>query len=261
MYTIFDQVFLGFLATNRDVAFYSRAKQIYSIAVTITLSISTVLLPKLSYLYNNDIESYKRMIKKSVNYIYIFSVPCVFGICILAKDLMWLLGGKEFIEAYKALIILSGLIFTVSLSTWQYNQILVPIGREKVGLKVQGLMAIISILTNIILIPKFGFIGVSISLVFAEVIGTVYSICYIKRNVREVNIKYINKSLIKYIIASIIMTFIIFQLGLLNTGSFMKIFIMITLGSTSYFAILYLIREPICREFVVSVYKKVIKFK
>lgn len=250
MYTVFDQVCLGFLSTDKDVAFFSRSRQIYSIALSITLSISTVLLPKLTYLYKNDMENYKRLLKKSINYIYIFSVPSVLGLMILSKDLMWFFGGKEFESAYMSLIILSILIFTVSLGTWQYNQLFLPLSKEKVGLKGQVIMALVSILGNITLIPKYGYIGASFSLIVAEITGTTYGVYYAKKEISKVKIKYITKPLVKYILVSIIMTLVILIFKFLKFKYMINIIFGIVIGPIVYFGILYLIKDDICREFI-----------
>lgn len=250
MYTIFDQVLLGLFSTNKDVAFYSRSRQIYSIALSITLSISTVLLPKLTYLYKNDLENYKSLLKKSINYIYIFSVPSVVGLMVLAKDIMWFFGGKEFENAYVSLTILSILVFTVSLSTWQYDQLFLPLGKEKVGLKGQMFMAMVSIGGNIIFVPKFGYIGASVSLVLAEMIGTFYGVWYAKSKIHEVRIDYINQSLLKYIFSSLVMSLTIILFKSLKYGYMINILFGVFIGSLVYFGILYLIKDNICREVI-----------
>lgn len=249
-YTVFDQVFLGFFSTNKDVAFYSRSKQIYYIALSITLSISTILLPKLTYLYKNDFEKYKILFKKSLNYIYILSVPSAVGLIVLSKDIMWLFGGKEFENAYVSLIILSILVFTVSLGTLQYDQLFLPLGREKVGLRGQMLMAFVSITTNFALIPKFGYIGASISLLMAEICGTIYGVYYAKNKIIEIKFNYITKSLLKYIFSSIIMGLIIVFFRILGFGYIINIVFGILVGSIVYFSILYIINDDVCREVI-----------
>lgn len=259
MYTLFDQVFLGFLATNKDVAFYSRSKQIYSIALSITLSISVVLLPKLTYLYKNDFENYKILLKKSINYIYIFSVPSVLGLMVLSRDIMWIFGGNEFEEAYKSLIILALLVFTVSLGTWQYNQLFLPLGREKVGLKAQMFIAIVSIISNIILIPKLGYMGASLGLVMAEVSGTIYGVYYAKNNIKEIKIKYITKSLVQYLLSGLIMSSIILMIKYLNKGYSFNIIFGIGFGAIVYFGVLYMIKEETCLNLVDYVRNKLSK--
>jgi O-antigen/teichoic acid export membrane protein len=257
MYTIFDQVFLGFLSTNKDVAFYGRAKQIYYFAISVTLSISTVLLPKLIYLHHTDFEQYKRLLKKSLNYIYIFSVPSVLGLMVLSKDIMMLFGGSEFAEAYVALIILSILVFTVSLGTWQYDQLYLPLGIEKIGLRTQIFMALASICGNLILIPKFGYIGASISLVMAEIFGTIYGVWYVKKRTHEVKVKYLTKSLVKYILAAFLMSLLIVLFRFSDSGYLLNIVFGVLVGSMVYFGVLYLIKDDICKEFISFIHKKI----
>lgn len=259
MYTLFDQIFLGFLSTNKDLAFYYRAKQIYGIALSITLSISTVLLPQFVYLYKNDINQYKQTVKKSINYIYFFSVPSVCGLIILSKDIMWFFGGKEFQNAYISLIIMSILVFIVSLGTWQFNQIFLPLGKEKVALKNQIFMAIISITSNACLVPRLEYIGASISLVLTEVCGTLYAIYYSKKKMKEINIQYITKPLLKYSFASFFMLFVLAGLEVLKLGPICNMFLGIFIGLIIYLGVLLIVKDEVCMEtinFMINIIKK-----
>ncbi len=257
IYTIFDQVFLGFCSTNRDLAFYSRSKQIFSLMLSITLSISTVLNPKLSFLIENNFEKYKRILEKSLDYMYIFSIPSVLGIIVLAKDIMLFFGGKEFEGAYMSLVIVSVLVFTVSLETWQYKQLFVPLGKEKIGLRVQVLIALVSVAANLLLTPTFGYIGASVSIVIAEVTGTAYCIYYAKYKITEVKIKYNTKSLPKFVFSSLIMTLIIGGFRLFEFGYIYNILFGISAGALVYFGTLYLIKDDVCHEVVNYLLKKI----
>lgn len=247
VYTTFDQVFLGFSSSNKSVAFYNRARQIYSIALSITLSISTVLIPKLTYLYKSDFESYKRLLKKSIDYIYIFSIPFVFGLVLLSKELMWFFGGKEFEGANLSLIIISSLVFTVSLGTWQYNQLFLPLGHEKVGLRVQLFMAIVSGVFNIVLVPRYGYIGTSISIVLAETFGMIFGIYYAKAKIKVVKVRYITQGFYKYIFSSICMAIIIIIIKSIHFSYMINILMCVPIGGMTYFIILYLLKDIVAR--------------
>jgi O-antigen/teichoic acid export membrane protein len=163
---------------------------------------------------------------------------------------MWFFGGKEFEQDYVSLIILAILVFTVSLGTWQYDQLFLPLGKEKIGLKCQVFMAIISIVSNILFIPKWGYIGASISLAIAEISGTVYGVWYAKNKIHEVKINYINKSLVKYIFASCIMSVSIMLFKLLKYGYILNIVFGIFIGSVVYFGILCFTNDDICKGYV-----------
>lgn len=257
MYTIFDVIFLGFFSTHVDVAYYTITKQIYYIALSVTLSISMVLSPKLTYLAKNDFEAYKTMLKKSLDYIYLFSIPAMIGLVVLSKDILWLIGGEELQAASNSLITLAALVFIVSLGTWQYNQLIVPLGHEKIGMKIQLLMALISLLFNILLVPNYGYLGASISLVIAEASGTIIGVIYGKRVIVSVHFKYITKSLPKYILASLIMALTILGLNLVHFGSVIHVAVSVMIGSMIYLGVLYVLKENISRQYVTILLSKI----
>ncbi|MFR8620938.1 MAG: hypothetical protein ACLVEC_09100, partial [Romboutsia timonensis] len=74
----------------------------------------------------NDYEAYKKVISKSINYIYIIGLPCIVGIFLLSREIMIFLGGEEFIPASYSLKIISVLIVVNAVGSWQVNQILIP---------------------------------------------------------------------------------------------------------------------------------------
>lgn len=257
IYTIFDVIFLGFFSTHVDVAYYSLSKQIYYIALSITLSISMVLSPKLTYLAKNDFETYKMMLKKSINYIYLFSIPAMVGLIVLSNELLWLIGGEELQAASNALITFAILVLIVSLGTWQYNQLIVPLGHEKIGLKIQLLMALISLSFNILLVPKYGYFGASISLVVAETTGTIIGIIYGKKVFVTARFHYITKSLPKYIVASLLMAISVLSLNFLELTNVIKVLVGLMVGATVYLGMLYFLKEAICRQHVDAIVTKI----
>jgi len=111
-------------------------------------------------------------------------------------------------------------------------------------------MALVSITGNIVLIPKFGYIGASISIVLAEISGTIYGVWYAKNKIQEVKINYINKSLLKYIFASLIMSAVIIIFKLLKYGYITNIIFGVFVGAVLYLGILYIINDNICKGFV-----------
>lgn len=257
IYTIFDVILLGFFSTHVDVAYYSISKQIYSIALTITLSISMVLSPKLTYLAKHDFEAYKTMLKKSIDYIYLLSIPAMVGLVILSKDILWLIGGEELQVASISLITLAILVFIVSLGTWQYNQLIVPLGYEKVGLKIQLLMALISLLFNILLVPKYGYFGASVSLVIAEASGIIIGVIYGKIIISSVRFKYITNSLPKYVLSSLIMAISVLSFKFLYLGSIINLVVGVIIGPIVYLGILYFLNENICRQYIKVILNKI----
>lgn len=253
IYTQLDQVILGFFSSPSSLAFYSRSKQITSIGLSLTLALSTVLIPRISYLYENNKAEYKAMLDKSINYNYIIALPCVVGIFSLSKEIMWLFGGNEFIQGSLTLAIISLTIVVISLGTWQFNQIFVPSGREKDGVKIQVIMAIISVLLNLVLIPRFNHDGAAVSLLLTETIGTFAGFLYIRKTVK---INYFTISLLKYIISSICMLIFILICKKAIDNSTTVLFISIIFSPVIYGILLVLFKDNTIMDIIKSIRNK-----
>ena len=122
-------------------------------------------------------------------------------------------------------------------------------------------MALISICTNLILIPKFGCIGASVALVIAEIIGTVCGVYYAKGKICEIQINYLNKSLFKYILSASIMGTIIMAFQAMGYGHAVNTVFGVFIGSIIYFGILYFIKDDTCRRFITYFINKIKNLK
>lgn len=252
VYTTLNTIVLGFLNNAEGVAFFVRARQIQGIGISLTGSIATVLIPRISYYYHNEKIKYNNLLKKSLNYNYIISIPLCILLIILSKPINIFLGGEEFVRASNSLIILSPLVIIISIGTWLYFQIIIPSGKEKVGTFIQGLMAVINILLNFLFIPKLGYNGASISLLITEIIGPLLIALYLKN---KEEIKLITKSFPKYVIASIVMGGMVYLLKLKMVG-FILLMISGILGILVYLVVLVVLKEEIIYEFYIKIKKK-----
>lgn len=240
LYSQLDQVFVGFFSSMKSVAFYSRGRQIISMVLTVTSSISTILIPRTSYLFNNNVEEYKRTLKSSLNYIYILAIPMTIGVTCLAKEIMYFFGGKEYEQGYEVLIILPVLIIIVALGTWGFNQVLIPSGNEKYGVISQAIMAVADIGLNIMLIPRYGYVGACMAIVISEFIGTIIGVII---SIKLYRIQYITKSFFQYIFASIVMAVLLYIERLVIHTNLFYLLVAVMSGAMIYCLTLALLKE------------------
>lgn len=246
LYTILNNLILAYYTEGNQIAYFNRAKQIQMIGVALTTSITTVLIPRTYYYYENNKEQYRNLLHKSLNYIYIIAIPIIFGLSILSKLINILLGGQEFIPATQGLIILAPLTLLLTFGSWQYYQIILPMKKEILGLKIQIYMACISVICNLLLIPRYGYIGAAYSLLVAEGSGPLLGL-YILKYKQKIKIEIVTKSLWKYILASIIMSFTIVVVKNVLFEIKYLIFLII-IGGIVYFTVLFLLKEEIIIE-------------
>lgn len=100
LYTQLDALFLGKYINNDAVAMYTTSQNIVCMINALIMSIIFVTLPRLSSLLcNNDTTGYKKLLNKSYNSLCIFLFPSAIGIYVLAKEILFLYGGIEFVPA------------------------------------------------------------------------------------------------------------------------------------------------------------------
>lgn len=234
MYTQLDQTFIGTLS-EKDLAFYIRSKTIQGIGFNLTNSAITILIPRVSYLAVKDYNKYKEMIRQSIKYIYILAIPSMFGIIILAKEIMYVLGGEEFLEATGALQIMSVIIVIISIGGWQVNQILIPNKKEKNAFYFQCVACVFSIVANIVIIPRFSYIGATIVWLLTESLLLILVAIYIKKNFNGLKIRYIDSEIVKYFISAMGMSISIILLKLLIVNPILVLIIAVPIGAVVYF--------------------------
>lgn len=256
VYKQMDQIILGSYAQPFELAYYTRSRNITNIGLQITIALTTVLVPKAAYLFENDYKEYKKLICNSINYIYIIAVPCTVGIALLSKEVMFFFGGNEFVNGRYSLMILSLLVIFISIGTWQYNQILIPAGEEKIGLRLQTMSACISLLLNFIIVPQMGYIGTSIVIVFIEAFGTFIGGMLIKRWHKDIKIKYLSKTLFKSIVASSIMSIVVIFIKDTMKGNNIILFSSIVCGAFCYGIMLIILREKIVLKLINQIYRR-----
>jgi len=235
IYGILDNVFLGFIKSNTDVAFFTRAMTVLMICMSLTSTINNVIMPRLNNHFANNKEKYDELLRLTIDVVLMISIPIMFGVIILADDLMLLLGNEAFLPASYALVIMSPIVVLVPVSVWNYHQRMLPNNLEKTGLLIQAVTALISILMNYILIPYWGFIGAAVTHLFIDIFGLVASSIYLFRKDKfRIYILAYNA----YWLAGIIMTTCIYILkSYFSVSWFSLLFYMLT-GAVIYLLIL-----------------------
>ena len=245
IYTNFDQSILGIMIDTKSVAFMNTSKTVTFMATSIASSISNVTLARASYYVENDNKKFRHLLSEVPNYILWITIPITIGCICLAPNIMYILGGKEFTEATILFQVMAFTIVLSSLSSYIQGQVLIALGREKVVLYCSIITSFVSIILNVILIPKIGLIGAGITQVVAEItaVGTKYYI--VKKKLGYTELQFINKSSMKYIFASVLMGAIVIYTRELIHNVFLSFVIGALVGVIVYFVLLLLMREKV----------------
>lgn len=164
-----DILILGFFRPDSEVGIYTIASNIYVALKTLLNAVIIVAIPRLSvYLGKNDRESYMKLLNGLRNILYTSVIPCVIGVFFLSQDIMFILGGKNFIVGAQSLQILCIAIFCSVFGSFYNQAILVPNRDERHYFYVTIISAMINIVLNLILIPRWGINAAAFTTVLAE---------------------------------------------------------------------------------------------
>lgn len=183
IYVYFDAILLQHI-TNNDAAVgqYTLVLKMVKICQVALLSISVVMMPRLSYLAGTkDFSEISRYVGKLFNIIMTVGIPVCTGMLLLAPEIIITIAGEKFLPAVPVLRILAFVPFVIGLSNLFSFQILVPFKQEKKFLIAVLAGCILSVSLNLLLIPFLSEQGAAYANLATEVIITIITGSYAYR--------------------------------------------------------------------------------
>lgn len=177
-----DILMLGFFNSQVDVGIYTIAIKIAGLVTIFLFAINTILGPKISELYHNQkLGALAKLVQKTAILSFLFSLPILFIILLFPDNLLQLFGNDfQTIDSKKTLIILAfGQITNVFFGSVIY--ILDMTGRHIISRNILLFTAIVNIMLNFILIPKYSICGAAISTSISVFIWGFLGAFYVKK--------------------------------------------------------------------------------
>lgn len=169
-----------FGAPTADVGIYKTCVNISTLTATVLVALNTTVQPKITQLYyRNELTEVQRITQRSSKLIFWLSLP-VFGLLTFGAQWIMQLYGPEFVTGYRCLIFLTiGQIFNTACGP--VAQMLNATGYHRQFRNISIAGALINVLTNLLLIPKFGMEGAAISNALSMVLWNLAGTLYIKK--------------------------------------------------------------------------------
>lgn len=185
IYVNSDMTILGLLKGDLQVGLYSTAVKIYTLVNMTIASVSLVVMPQLSEGFaKKDFSQINRLLKYSLNFILILGIPSLCGIEVISPHLIYLLAGDQYLAAAPALRILGVALICSLIGGWIGNCTMIPAGREDICLKSSIICALVNIVLNIILIPRWGLMAAALTTSLSEFLAICIMAPNIDKNVR-----------------------------------------------------------------------------
>lgn len=237
IYTVLNKTMLGGLASVKEVGYYTQADKIIQLAITIISSLVTVLLPRISHLYQEHGNSeLNGLIQKSIDFINCLSLLFI-AVCIGVSDLFVpIFFGPDFLAVIPLLYILCPLFVILSFGQL-FGNFLVATNHQRWYTRAVCASAVINFLLNIGLIPSLMSIGVAIATIVAELTATFIQAFCLRR---QVDMSYLVKSFIKYALpaAACFLAILICRFIMMDNDSVVSMLVSSLIGVAVYFIVL-----------------------
>ena len=181
IYRVMDKTMLGAMATVTELGYYENAERLINIPISIINALGTVMLPRMSYLLKNHSVESTKAIYASMKLALLLSCMMAAGIFLVSNDIVVVLFGYDFYKSGEIIRILS---ITILASAWASvirTQYLIPSGKDTIYVISTIGGAVVNLLLNIVLIPKYGAYGACLGTIAAEYFVMIYQTVKVRR--------------------------------------------------------------------------------
>ena len=132
MYTTFNTAYLGFVAGETEVGYYTTANTLYGALLAFFGAFTGVMLPRMSSLIaEGKTDKFNELLKKSANILFSYSIPFVILFIIYAPEIIWLYAGKGYEGAIIPMQICMPLMIIIGYEQIIITQGLLPLDKNK----------------------------------------------------------------------------------------------------------------------------------
>ena len=178
---------LSKLASERDVGLYSAADRLVQMLLLVGLAYGTSLYPAFSRQYQASAFALQRLARKALQYAWVLPLPIVVGTTVLADQIIVLIYGQRFVASAIALQILIWALIPQFLNP-VLSSILFASNNEGVSARVASTRLVFFIITSLLLIPSFSYIGTAVATVLSFSFAAAQNYRFVHRNLLRVDL-------------------------------------------------------------------------
>ena len=169
IYKVMDKIMIGNMSSYDQVGFYNNAEKIINIPMGIITALGTVMLPRMSNIVaNGDKKRVDDYIRISAKLVTLLSSAIAFGLMGVSSVLAPVFFGDEFIACGEIIRLLSVTVFFIAWANVIRTQYLIPKKRDSIYLTSTMVGAILNLIINWMLIPKYQANGAAFGTIVAE---------------------------------------------------------------------------------------------
>lgn len=257
VYTQLNTTILKFYSDDVQVGYYSTATKLYAVIMAIFLSMTSVMIPRISYLVKHrDLSKVRELTLKMFKLLFLFFIPVLLFFEFFAPEFITLFAGNSFLPSVLPMRIVICQLLVIGTEQIFILQLLIPAKKDYQVAVCSIVGAGVCVITNVLLTARLNTIGSSLAWLFAELSVLLCSSYYVKK---QFNIYFPLKLFMKNMVVSI--PYILF--GFIILHFFDGMWERLLLGASIYSLWAMIIEEKIMKygliSYVVGLCKSLIK--
>ena len=226
---------LSLIQGNQAVGWYNAGYRLVFSLLFIPTIFSAAVFPAMSRFHISSRDSLQLMWKKFIRFMLILAIPIAVGTTLLAGRVVPLIFGEGYAPSVAVVqLLIWSLVFIFLNAT--FVRLFESTNKQIVVTKITGLMVIVNVAINLVLIPKFSYVGASVAILITEVIALVVLFLLAERDRYVLKKTELANIVLKIVGASAIMGLFIAYLQNLN------LILVIVSASLLYFGTLYVVK-------------------
>ena len=235
IYSSLDIVLLSALAGDAAVGWYSIPIKITLALQFLPMAFMAALFPAMSEYFVSDRQKLARAFEKAIYYLMIISLPVAAGIIILAEPVILQVYTVEYLNSILPLKILMISLFFLFIN-FPVGYLLNACNKQVTNTVNMGVTVVISVVLNIVLIPRFSYVGAAIASLASTFIYFSLGMYWVPKIINY-NRWYLIKNFLKILLASVLMASIIYYL--INNYFLIHWLLVVPIGAAVYFLALW----------------------
>lgn len=251
-----DVTMLGIMKSDYEVGIYSTALKIENIISQVVSSLAWVVMPRLSlYFAEGDYSKVNAMLRKTLALLMCIGIPSIAGVCALSKEIVIIVGGKNFLDATIPLTILMfAFAFSLIGGSFLGNMVLLPSKNEKTYMIICCITAGLNVVLNYLLIPYWGASAAAFSTAVSSLL--IMIMLLIKKD-KRIKLGYVKHVILSPIIGSVGIFAYCRIIGMFVSNIWVKTGVCVIGSVILYGIVLIYMKNELCVEILGSINRKV----
>ena len=206
IYYNIDIVILGFLRENEEVGWYSAAYRIVLFVLGFAFFFGESIYPSLSQISRKNSHITKKFITATLKIVLLAGLPITTALFILGPNIISYIYGANYYPSIITFQVLVWSILTVFCSI-PFAYSLLAFGKQKYYMYSVSLGALLNIILNISLIPRYGIMGASVATIISGILVLILVYLYVTKNIVKIHFE---MYLFRIVPASVIMGAVVY---------------------------------------------------